>query len=725
VPSKVKDVTEFMRLARERFKYAMAVDREDREEAVEDVAFAAGDQWNKEAKDQRIAAERPVLTENRLQTFTAQVVNDGRQSKPAIRLTPLDGGTKETAEMLQGRIRHIEYESDADIAYDTSREQQVTSGRGFYRVSTRYKKGSFDQELRIERIENQFSVLFDPNAREYDRADADWCFVLTTISADEHRRRFGNKTDLCRNSFYTDQENPAPDWIGVGKDGGGVQIAEYWIREHETRTLCRIRHELSRGMNVEGIAYRDELPKDFPDEAILETREEDCVTVCQYIIDGVEILDETEWLGSYIPIVPLWGREMIVDGKRRTLSLIRFAKDPQRLLNLYVSNMAEQVGQMPKTPYIAAEGQIANHEDEWENINNLPQAVVQYRPVVVTVNGTQQLVPAPQRVTSEPPIRALVIGYNQCVDAIKAAMGIFDASLGAKSNETAGIAIERRQKEADNANFHFHDNEASSRKCLGRILLELIPIIDRGEKNVPVRSEDGKTSTVRVNTPEPYQDPESGKVVHHQLDQGEYGVAVSTGKSYTSQREEAFDVYSQIANADKNFMQIAGDILFDSLDAPGSERIAERYRKVLPPALQEQKGQQQPLPPQVQAQMQFMAQQHEALVAQVHALSQEIETKAVESASRERIIAMQEETKRSIAFAELNQQQGVELLRAEIAALDAKYGRLHEAVTQQADQQHEQSLQQQQQAHEAQQSAIQQQRTTDRQFADEYYGHRF
>lgn len=692
----VKDSISFLHLARERYTYALSCDAVDRKEAADDVLFVAGQQWTDAARESRRVADRPCLTENKLGIYTAKVVNDGRQSKPSIRLTPLDGGTTATAEMLQGRVRHIEYETDSDIAYDQAREHQVTSGRGFVRVTTRYKDRSFEQELRIEPIANQFSVLFDPDAREYDRSDAEYCFVLTNYSKGNFERKFGADTEVVRQSFYTDTENPAPQWIGSGVGGDNVQVAEYWLKEYTKRTLCLL--------NDGKTAFLDEVPEGAQ---IMDRRPVDDPKVCQYIIDGVEVHDKTPWLGSTIPIVPFWGKEMMVEGTRRTYSLIRFAKDPQRLVNLYVSNIAEQIAQMPKAPYIAAEGQLANHEDEWESINLSPIPVVQYRPVVITVNGVQAAVPPPRRETNEPPIQALTVGLNQAIDAIKAAMGIFDASLGAQGNETSGIAIQRRKQQADNANFHFHDNEARSRKRIGRILLEMIPQLDRGEKTVQVRAEDGKTKAVRINTPQPYRDDQTGEVVHHQIDQGaEYSVAIATGPSFSSAREEAFDTYSQIAQADKNFMAVAGDVLFRNMDAPGANEIADRYEQaVIPPQLRPKKPGQQQIPPEVQQKMQVYAQTIEQLTQTVHSQAQAIEQKSAEIEGKKWMVALQEQTKLTILEAQLNAQNSQALLKAEVARIGEQLGHFKDAVMQDAAHEHEQALQQQDHQHQADQQA--------------------
>lgn len=634
--TKIKDVGTFMQTCRDRYTAALDADRPDRTAAEEDVDFVAGNQWRQEAFDRRVKFKQPVLTWNRLPTFVAQVSNTGRENKPAIKTTPMDGGKKETAEFFQSRIRHCEYESDADTAYDTARRQQIVSGRGFIRVATEYKPGkTFEQSIAIEPIENQFSVLFDPTAHKYDRSDADYCFVFSWVSKDTYERRYGKKTAAAAANFFAKEVNPAPDWMGVGKSGDLIQVAEYWLKKHTPRALC----DLGGGITI----YRDELPKNFDDEQIVDERDEDVITVCQYIVDGVEPLDETEFLVPFIPIAPLWGESQIVNGRRENYSLVRFVKDPQRLVNLYVSNIAGEIARMPKTPYIVAVGQILGREEEWETINDEPRSVVQYH--AKDVNGT--LVGPPQREISEPPIQALTLGLNQAIDAMKAGMGIFDSSLGARSNEQSGTAIERRKQQSNITNYHFADNEARTRKYIGRIVLALIIKLDgAGPKEVPTRSEEGKTSLVKVG--QPYLDPATGQQIHHDLAAGSYDIAVSTGPTNASQREEAFQTYSEIARADKSFMPIAGDLLFRNSDAPGSDQIADRYEKMLPPQLKppdpNQNGQRQMQ--QAQQALQQMGQQHEQLVGQLHQASQIIEQKQAEQQAKVEIARMQEETKR-------------------------------------------------------------------------------
>lgn len=605
-PTETSDETDFLATARARYSFALSVDQQDRKEAEADNSFAnASDddlgQWAQEATGQRRAAMRPVLQWNRIPTYVQQVVNDGRQNKPAIRIVAADGGNKQTAEFFQARIRQIEYDSDADIAYDTARDHQVTSGRGFIRVTTEWIPGTFRQRLRIDRIENQFSVVFDPASKKYDRSDAEWCFVIEHISQDEHGRRYGK--DKSGSQPFAQWENPAPGWFGVGATGKLTQVAEYWVKKYRKRRLVLL-------STAEVPVWKDELTdeqyKTFKVNGnIMAERDEQHGTVCQYIINGAEIIEETDWIGSSIPIVPVWGREAIVEGRRRTFSLIRNAKDPQRLVNLYVSNIAEQIAQMPKTPYLVPVGGIAaNHEEDWANASNSPRAYLYYQ----SYDANGKPLPAPTRENREPPIQALSVGLQQAVDAIKASMGIYDASIGARSNETSGIAIERRKSAAEVVNFHFPDNESRSRKRIGEILVECIPLVDKAGETATIRSEEGTTSTVPIGIP--YQDPKTGQTVTHNLQDGDYGVSISTGPSFATARIEQRTVMAELAKTSPVFAEILPDRLVENLDYPGSERDAERVRRFIsmqhPGVVQDENAEQPPIPPEVQQQMMAM-----------------------------------------------------------------------------------------------------------------------
>ncbi len=710
-PSRITDATAFLAEARELYQFGLDADRLDREAAQADNSFAnasdaSKDQWDAETMQARIEAHRPVLQWNRIPTYIQQVGNDGRQNKPAIKISPGDGGQQETAEFFQSRIRQIEYDCNADTAYDTARDQQVTSGRGFLRVSTEWVPGKLKQRICIEPIENQFSVVWDPSAKQYDKQDAEWWFVISRISKGKHERDYG-KESIVSSMNFASFDNPCPDWIGVGDNGRLIQIAEYWRKEFKKRTLVMLADPQQPDNQVPH--WKDELPegaeqfiaRDEDGQPI--EREEDHATIYQYVINGAEILSETEWIGSRVPIVPQWGRQAVVEGQRKTFSLIRNAKDAQRLVNLYVSNIAEQIAQMPKTPYRVAIGQIPAHlEAQWQNASNTPLAYLLYN----RYDEDGRDLGVPERIVSEPPIQALTVGLQQAIEGIKSELGIFDASMGARSNETSGIAIQRRQKESDVTNFHFADNEARTRKAIGEIVVELIPLLDKPGTSVPVRTEDRKTHLVPIGAP--HKDAKSGKDVTHILTAGDYGVTVASGPSYDSMRQEMNERDADIIKAAPELMWVFGDQWLASEDTPGSQERAERMKKAIqmktPGLIADPNQEQSPIPPQVQQQMQQMQQQLQQTDAFAQSLHQKLETKQPELDNAVKLKQMDLDFKREelqlksstqLEVAELKAGIDADLavLRHEIARIDQERNIQADAASQASDQAHAQSLQ--------------------------------
>ncbi len=712
------DRVAFLAEARRRFQVGLDADSIDRAEAELDNTFAnatdaAYGQWDPIPLQSRRDNHRPVLQWNRIPTYVQQVVNDGRQNKPSIKISAGDGGKKVTADFFQSRIRQVEYDCNADVAYDTARDQQVTSGRGFIRVFTKYTPGTFDQKICIERIENQFSVVFDPASMAYDRSDADWCFVVSKISKAEHERRYGVETTVSREDF-TALWMDYPQWIGVGDKSDLIQIAEYWVAEYKKRTLCLL--------GTTGLpTWKDDLTpeqyKTFKANGVIQAeREEQERTIRRYVINGCEILEEGDWIGTTIPIVPIYGREAVVDGVRRTYSLIRMAKDPQRLVNLYVSNIAEQIAMMPKAPWIAPVGSIAeNHLPAWRDAGTTAKAVLFYK----EWDEQNRQLSRPSRVVTEPPIQALAVGLSQSIDAIKAAMGIYDASLGARSNETSGVAIERRKKSAEIVNFHFGDNESRSRKRIGEILLELIPKLDKPGSEVPIRHEDGKTEVVPIGTP--FQHPKTGEEVVHNLTEGNYGLVVSTQASYESARAEEHERLVQIVEAQPDLMMIVGDQIFRTSDFPGSEDIADRmekYIKMKNPGIIQEKGDQKHLPPEVQQQFvqlqqklqtteQFAQSLHEKLETKQPELDNQVKLKEMQLQFDREKLAVDNTTKVAVEEIKLGIQSDLELLHHEIDLLKLQNGldaekqaqeAEHQQAEKMADKSHAQALEQGEQA---------------------------
>lgn len=637
-----------LREALRRFRVAADAEHDIRSEAREDLRFRVGRQWPEEIVQQRKTENRPCLTINRIPQFLRQVTNESRQNRPSVQVNPVDDqADPKTAEVFQGIIRHIEVVSNADAAKDTAAEHAATFGFGYVRVVTEYADDTtFDQEIRIKRVRNPFGIYFDPAAQEPDYSDAQFCFVTEDLAKEEFRRRYP-KAKLASSEEFRGEGDEAAEWVSENH----VRVAEYFRVEYETGKIAL----LADGSVIDA----DQVQVGMP---VLRQRTVERRKVMWALISGCEVIEEREWPGRWIPVVPVLGEEVILDDERLLFGLVRFARDPQRQYNYWATAETEMIALAPKAPFIGAAGQFEGFERQWQTANQRGYAYLQYKPV--SHAGTP--LPPPQRQPYEPPVQAITTARMQSADDLKATTGIYDASLGARSNEASGRAILARQREADVSNFHFADNLARAVKHLGRILVDLIPRIYDTPRIVRIIGKEEEEKLVPVNQPF----VENGVERIFDLTAGKYDVTVTTGPSYSTKRQEAVESMMSLTQAYPQLMQLAGDILVKSMDWPGAATIAERLKKTLPPNLAEDdNGEQMPVPPQIQQQMQAMQAQHEQLVAALQEATETIRSKKLELDSRERIAALQAQADLVKTEAQLASRENIELLRQELQQL--------------------------------------------------------
>lgn len=632
--------------AKEAFDKASEAEHDNRQAWLDDFKFARlGDQWPIGVKRQRELEGRPCLTINRLPAFIRQVTNDARLNKPGINVHPVgEGANKETAEVLSGLIRNIEYTSDAEVAYDTALDHAVTGGFGYIRISTDYADDdAFDQDIRIERVVNPLTIYGDPASTASDSSDWNVAFVTENYTKAEFEKRWSG---AVKADWHTDYKDMNDEWC----NGEMVRVAEWWTREDVPTTLLK----LSDGMVMHEPEYLK--VKEILDSlgiTVVQTRPTVTKKVKQRIITGAEVLETNDWAGRYIPIVPVYGDELNIEGKRHFISLIRHAKDPQQMFNFWRTSSTELVALAPKAPFIGPRGAFNSDSEKWATANVVSHPYIEYD------GGT-----APQRQPfAGPPAGALQEALN-AQDDMKSIMGIFDASLGARSNETSGLAINARQREGDIATFNYIDNLSRAIRHTGRILVDLIPKVYSTERIIRVIHEDETTENVPINQPIP-QTPQQikeaqekaederedaqGMVKIYDLTTGKYDVTVSAGPSFTTQRQEAAVQMMDFVRAFPPAAGAIGDLLAKNMDWPGADEIAERLEKMLPPPLQKKNPQlmqmQQQLQMQDQAAKQAIAQlQRELQTAKTDKQSEMIALKIKEHEAQ--IKAFDAETKR-------------------------------------------------------------------------------
>lgn len=669
---------EILSTARSRLDAAIEVYSETRENQLEDLRFFAGspdNQWQwpgsvlatRSPQGQPLGA-RPCLTINKLPQHVRQVTNDQRQNRPSGKVIPVDDrADPEIAELFNGVIRHVEYLSDADVAYDTACENQVVHGEGFIRILTEYVgEDSFDQDIKIGRVRNNFSVYMDPKIQDPCGADAQWCFITEDILKADYATAYPNASPASALTNLGVGDQSMSRWVSENT----VRIAEYFCFENTPATL---------NLYPGNVTSFDGTPEDKRNRRLIgepiKSRQSIRKRVKWYKINGYEILEERDWAGKYIPVVRVIGNEFEVEGRIYLSGLVRNAKDAQRMYNYWVSQEAEMLALAPKAPFIGYAGQFEGYETQWKTANTQNWPYLEVNPDVT--DGQGGVLPLPQR--SAPPMAqvGLIQAKQGAAEDIKATTGQYNASLGMTSNERSAKAILARQKEGDVGTYHFVDNLARAVRYVARQLVDLIPKIYDTQRVARIVGEDGESKTVKINPQQSeavkhITDPENPDIILEKIynpSVGKYDVHVVTGPGYATKRQEALEAMAQLLQGNPQLWAVAGDLFVKNMDWPGAQELAKRFAKTIDPKLMSE-GDNNPALQQAQAQMQQMAQELDQMHQMLLNVNNSIEARDVMiKAFEAQIKAYDAETKRITATAAaMTPEQVQEIVRGTIDA---------------------------------------------------------
>lgn len=664
--------------ALERFKLAAEADEAWRQECLDDLEFSVGNQWPMDIETVRSKDGRPCLTMDQIQQSIRLVCNQYRQQPPAITVNPVGNGADvNTAEVLQGTIRHIETNCDATVAYEKTHEGMVRTGFHSCRLLNEYVDDDSDeQEIIIDWIPNAFSVYWQPGVPQ-DKAR--WCFIISDVPIDTYKADYPNSS-LATSSDFTATGNAPPMWITKEY----YRVAEYF-----------------EVVDVERKGKR-------PGKKVIWRK-----------INAFEILEDPQDLpGTTIPVFTAYGDDIDVNGKRYVAGLVRNAKGPQRQYNYMVSGATEAIALAPKAPWIMAEGQVGDQKVQWETANVRNYAVLTYKQVDVAGKPA----PPPQRNIVEPPIQGLAHMIGQASLDLKASLGIYDPSLGQRKGDESGKAIERLQAQGSIATLNYSDNMSRMMRRLGRCLLEWIREIYDAPRIQRIINPDGSVKHVVIhNGPDQAQaaktlaeENEINKVFD--IGTGKYDIVISVGPTYQSKRQEAVATQTELLKViPPQVGQNILDLVIRNMDIPQSKEMADRIKKMLPPQLQDgEEDDPQVQLQKVQAQLQQMAQQHDLLTKALTDTTEILKTKQVEQQgkaqiaqiqemSKQEIVKMQEATKLAIAQINASKDANQVFAEKEIEQYKLLQGSAHEYAMQKDQQAHEQDM--------AAQQAAQQQQT--------------
>jgi hypothetical protein len=660
-----KDQKTIVEIAHDRYQRAHDAYNSLRQQAIADTRFVMGDsenqwQWPEDVYQQRAATlGKPCLTINLTAQHCNQVINAIRQNRPAGRVLPVDSmADPDTAEILGGLCRSIQSYSNADTAHDIAAEHAIYGGEGYWRILTEYEsEESFDQVITIKSLTNPQLVYIDPDAVEPDRSDAKWGFIFEDISIEQAKE---DHPDLDPSSWATDGDR---GWV----KNDTIRRAEYFWCEYKEDTLyllgdgsTALKSKLPQGAKV---AANMLSLGDGQVIAVVKERQTKLKQWywCKLLGGETEPVDKREWMGKYLPIVTVVGKELNVNGDIVRKGIVRDLKDPARMVNYSYSASVETLALQNKVPYLAAAESIENFEDIWGAANIDNRAYLPWN----AFNEEGQPLPKPERQQPAMMAAAQVQMLQLSTEEMRAASGQQNANFGIKSEANSGIGIQRLKAQGEIATFHFPDNLARALTYEMRVLVDLIPKIYDSKRIVRILGLDGGEEKAHLDPDmqQPYAETPSDELgevnkIFNPL-MGRYDVAIDTGPSYHTQRQEAAEALTNLTQHNPQIMQVAGDIVMRAYDFPMAEEMAKRLEKTLPPGLKEENGAQPPLPPEVQQHMQQSEQQIQQLDHVIQQMQAEIQ-KQEEDAGAAKLAAQKAQAESIALKLELQKRDALE-----------------------------------------------------------------
>lgn len=598
----------------------------------EDQNFLSDDQfaqWSQTDYQNRVASGRPALTIDQLSQFVHQVANDMRMNTPSIKVIPSGNNSSvETADAISGIIKNIEYVSGADDVYDYAGLCAVRSAIGFIRVDHDYEdENSFNQHILIQRVVNPLMCYIDASSVAVDGSDAKNGTIIEPMKISEFERLYPKKEP---SSFDDDNSHNSLT------DNEFINIAEHFEKVEE---------EIEIGMRADGTVEQVQEGIEYQ-----STRKTKRYVIKRYKMSGTDILEEGIFPGKYIPIIPVYGEEFWVDGRRHLLSLIRRAKDSQRMFNYWKSLETELLMKQPIAPIMAAEGQVEDYSADWKNPSKA--MVLRYK----TTDASGNPVGAPQRL--EPPVMptGIVNAARGTIDDMKGTMGMYNASIGQRSNETSGVAIAQRQQEGDVATFHFADNLNKSIAHVGRVIVSMIPEIYDTQRILRMIDEEENSKEVGVNGLMLPDQKENIDLIN-----GKYDVKVITGAPFTTRRQEAAEFFQQIFTRSPELLNVMGDLMFKNMDFAGAQAMAKRMEKVIDPKFLDE-TEENPAVMQLQQVNQQLQAQLQQAVAELNSKQADLQLKAQDS----QLKAQSEQMRAELEASKLQLQQSENMTTAQL-----------------------------------------------------------
>lgn len=589
VPKETEESRSEFLEAKKRFELAWEAERDQREEAFDDLQFCHVEEAQWDDYTRTLRKNRPQYSINRLKVVVNQLVGDMRQSQISSKVRPVAGeATTEMANMLNGLIRNIENDSGFDFIKTVAYKEAATGGFGAWQIVTEWNdEDSFDQSIKYKPIHSATtSVYFDPASRDECHRDAMFCFVTDEISKDEFKNLYGDEVPVS--SLSTEDH----DSVKILQDRDTIKVADYWVKEPYTKTVGYFSDGTVKEIDADLKARLDELAE--MGITVVRERKVRSHKVVHYKMSGDRFIDgPNEWAGKHIPIVPLYGYDIWIEGQHYYHGVVRFAKDAQRIYNYTTSAKIEAAARAPQDPWMVTPRMIKGFEQQWQNFPNSNDFALPVNPDPMVPGGL------PTRLGAPAMNNALIEQTHQADQDIQATTGKFSQTLGDNPRNQSGKALGIQREQGDLGTYEMSDNLARSVRYSTEILLDLIPKIYGQARVERILHEDGESEMVAFN--QPVLDEETGEIVliENDITLGKYDVVADIGPSYKSKRTEAADTIAYVMQTSPDMAPYLLDLLAKNMDFPLAPELEKRMRKrmlgegIIEPNEQEAKAMQQ------------------------------------------------------------------------------------------------------------------------------------
>jgi Phage P22-like portal protein len=606
--SPADEAVEFMR-------QVSAAESENRVQGLDDLKFRFGEQWPAEMRQSRSipGQERPMFTINETDSYCRQVINSIRQQRPRGKAHPVNSTADiKIAKVITGIGRHIEVHSHAENAYDLAAEFAVTMGWGYFRIRNDFiREDSNDQDIYVEQLENPFAVYFDHTSGLPDGSDAEKCLITTMMHKETFRKEYPGANEQ---SFRegTAGDSRINDWMTKDE----IRIAEYFTVEKEKQKLVTLSDKT--------VTWADMLPPPAVLQAVgisvVHERDSRRRKVKWSKVTAFDTLEQKVLPGRWIPIIPVYGVNMIIDGKRKRMGMVRFARDPQLMVNFWQTSITEHLAMQPKAKWKMAAGQDSGYENEWAQSNNSARSILHY--LQKDVDGNEA--PPPEYVSPAPVPSGIVEAAMQASQNLQRVLGMFDPVNLKHTGPKSGEAIKQEMGQSEQSNYHFYDNLTDSINHGWRIFLDYIPIIYDTERVLRVIGDDGKPDLVTVN--QKTTDEQGAQKVLNDVTVGDYDVVMQTGPGFNTKRQESLGTFTAMLGTPlgEKISEVGSDLIVRMVDADGAEALADRLAAANPLAQIDDKSD---VPPQAQLLIKHLQDQLQKAAQQIQSMGLEIKFK--------------------------------------------------------------------------------------------------